>query len=75
MQVEPSKYERGVQWLNELLYSIQFTEDRISIVAAKLVNEVAEFKRKGHTVSHDIINDLNFKKGKLNAKKKVFFNY
>lgn len=40
-QVESEKYTRGVEWLHELLYQIQFTRERLSVVAQKMVNDVA----------------------------------
>ena len=40
-QVEREKYACGVRWLYELLYSLQFTVDRLTVVGTKMVNDVA----------------------------------
>ena len=40
-QVEREKYERGVRWLHDLLYGLQFSTDRVVVVATKMVNDVA----------------------------------
>ncbi len=40
-QVESGKYSRGVQWLQELLYGLQFTRERLAVVAQKMVSDVA----------------------------------
>ena len=41
MQVEADKYVKGVKWLKELLYNIQFTKERLSVVANKMINDVS----------------------------------
>lgn len=40
LQVEVDNYERGVKWLQELLYRTQFTSERIQIIATKMLNEI-----------------------------------
>ena len=35
------KYEKGIQWLHELLYKTQFTKERLEIVGKKMMNDVA----------------------------------
>lgn len=41
------KYVRGVEWLKEILYGIQFSADRLLVVANKMINDVARLV--GHT--------------------------
>lgn len=47
LQVEQEKYATGAMLLGELLNQTQFTVDRIKVTAAKMVNDVAQAKRKG----------------------------
>ena len=39
-QVEMAKYGIGVRWLQEVLYQVQFSVERISVVATKMINDV-----------------------------------
>ena len=41
MQVEAEKYAAGVKWLKEVLYGIQFTKERLLVVAKKMINDVS----------------------------------
>ena len=41
--MEAEKYARGVKWVQEVLYKIQFTAERLTIVANKMMNDVARF--------------------------------
>ena len=43
-QVEREKYADGVKWLHDVLYGLQFTNERVSVVATKMVNDVARYK-------------------------------
>ena len=40
-QVERERYETGVRWLHDLLYGLQFSPERVAVVATKMVNDVA----------------------------------
>ena len=40
-QVEREKYEMGVKWLHDLLFGLQFSSERVAVVATKMVNDVA----------------------------------
>ena len=35
-----AKYGIGVRWLQEVLYQVQFSVERISVVATKMINDV-----------------------------------
>ena len=39
-QVESEKFSRGVQWLQELLFHLQPTRERLSVIATKMVNDI-----------------------------------
>ena len=38
--MEVNNFEKGIQWLRELLYSVQFTAERIKIVGNKIINDI-----------------------------------
>ena len=40
-KVEADKYGVGVAHLKEVLFSIQFTKERIQVVASKMINDVS----------------------------------
>ena len=63
LQVEDEKYSTGVTWLKELIIQIQFTADRISIIANRMTNDIAAFKRNGQMVTRTIIRDIIFSRG------------
>lgn len=58
------KYEKGVQWIKELLYETKLTPDRLKITAAKMVNDVAQYKRQGNKIVTDLMQGLIYNKGK-----------
>ncbi|XP_046677319.1 uncharacterized protein C05D11.1-like [Homalodisca vitripennis] len=55
LQLEPNKYERGIVWIRELLYQTKLTVERLKIIATKIVNDVAQVKRKGNTMVRDLM--------------------
>ncbi|GAB0090020.1 Peptidase_M16 domain-containing protein [Sergentomyia squamirostris] len=62
MQVEQEKYDTGVKWIKELLHNTEFTIDRIRVCVAKMVNDVAQAKRKGNSVVHDLLKALFYRR-------------
>ncbi|XP_073987977.1 uncharacterized protein C05D11.1-like [Rhodnius prolixus] len=62
LQLEPKKYKKGISWIREILYQTVLTEDRVKILAAKIVNNVAEVKRSGNSMVYDIMRGLMFNK-------------
>ncbi|XP_029633499.1 uncharacterized protein C05D11.1 [Octopus sinensis] len=58
LKVEREKYHKGVQWLKELLYKVQFTKDRLKIGATKIVNDVPMLKRRGPAVVRTVLYSL-----------------
>lgn len=43
MQVEAGKYAKGVKWMKEILCGVQFTKERLSVVANKMINDVSRY--------------------------------
>lgn len=66
-KVEPEKYERGIIWLHELLYKTVITEERIQIVATKLVNEVSHVKRKGNLIVKELMKGILYDDSKCSS--------
>ncbi|XP_050485533.1 uncharacterized protein C05D11.1-like [Bombus huntii] len=62
LHLEMEKYEKGVQWIKELLYETKLTPDRLKITAAKMVNDVAQFKRQGNKIVNDLMQELIYNK-------------
>lgn len=62
LKVQCEKYHRGVQWLKEILYQIQFTEERLKIAATKFINDVPMLKRHGAAVARTVLYNLIYSK-------------
>ncbi|XP_076234685.1 uncharacterized protein C05D11.1 [Calliopsis andreniformis] len=62
LHLEIEKYEKGVQWIKELLYNTELTPDRLKIIASKMVNDVAQVKRRGNKVVGDLMKGLLYNK-------------
>ena len=56
-QVERDKYTCGVRWLHNVLYGLQFTSERVSVVATKMVNDVARYIYRALFLVYDVIID------------------
>lgn len=72
LQVEPKKYQLGVDWLVNLLHNTEFTADRIRVTSSKIVNAVAQAKRKGNSIVSDLLKALYYAEGKTF---KYFFHF
>lgn len=55
IKTDHKKYNRGIQWLVDLLNRTEFTVDRVRVCAAKIANAVAQAKRNGNTLSKDLL--------------------
>ena len=42
MKVQPEQYVKGVQHLQEAMYGLQFTRERLTIVVNKLLNYITK---------------------------------
>ncbi|XP_044752458.1 uncharacterized protein C05D11.1-like [Coccinella septempunctata] len=47
LQVECSNFQKGLEWLKDILYNTVFTADRLKVTAKKMLNSVAQAKRSG----------------------------
>lgn len=64
LQVEVEKYERGVQWLREILYKTEFSVDRVKGTALRVLNEISHTKSNNKNVLHYIMQRMLFEDGK-----------
>lgn len=62
MQVVREKYELGVNWIAELLHKTEFVVDRIKVCASKMVNDVAQSRREGHSIVKDLLKAIYYEK-------------
>ncbi|XP_055378206.1 uncharacterized protein C05D11.1-like [Condylostylus longicornis] len=60
IQVDSKKYEKGVEWVIDLLHSTEFPADRIKVCASKMFNNVSQAKRKGHTIAKDLLKAMYY---------------
>ncbi|RZC37564.1 C05D11.1-like, partial [Asbolus verrucosus] len=60
LQVEVAKYEKGVEWLRDILYNTVFAVDRLKIISAKMNNAVAQAKRSGRDIVAYAMRGLRF---------------
>ncbi|KAK9870443.1 hypothetical protein WA026_008009 [Henosepilachna vigintioctopunctata] len=47
LQVESSKFKKGLEWLSDILYNTVFTSERLKVTATKMINAAAQTKRSG----------------------------
>lgn len=62
LKVQCEKYHKGIQWLKEILYQVQFTEERLKIAATKFINDVPMLKRHGAAVARTVLYNLIYSK-------------
>lgn len=62
MQVEVRKFEVAIGWMTNLLFNSVFTQERVHIVASKLVNDIATEKRNGYNMAREISKAVFYKK-------------
>lgn len=72
IQVETKKYEKGVNWLVDLLHNTEFSVDRVRVIAAKMANSVTQVKRKGNFVVRELLKALYYENGQYKLLKKNF---
>lgn len=61
IQIEPTKYAKGAQWLAEILHKTQFVVERIQPTAAKMANDVAQAKRNGNATARALLKAIYYK--------------
>ncbi|XP_028410939.1 uncharacterized protein C05D11.1-like [Dendronephthya gigantea] len=59
-KIETEKYSVAIELLRDLLYNVQFTVERIKVVAKKMIKEVTQMKRQGRTIVNALIKDNTF---------------
>lgn len=64
LQVDTSKFDIGLNWLKELLYKTIFTPERLKVIAMKMNNTVAQFKRNGRKVASYVMRGMCYLTGK-----------
>lgn len=62
IKVEPSEYVKGVQYLQEAMYGLQFTRDRLTVVVNKLLNYITKVKRMGNEAVNMVHSSIVFKR-------------
>lgn len=62
MQVEVRKFEIAIGWMKHLIFNSIFTQERVHIVASKLVNDIATAKRNGYDMAREISKAVYYKK-------------
>lgn len=64
LKVEEEKYQKGIDWLKDLLYNTKFSTERLKIVGQKMANSIASMKRSGSRIVRTVFVDLVYNKGK-----------
>ncbi|KAI8137402.1 Metalloenzyme, LuxS/M16 peptidase-like protein [Fennellomyces sp. T-0311] len=73
-KMEASKYEKGIQWLQDILWNTQFTAERLKIVAFQILNDIPQAKRDGHNMANAAMRALQYDASKsANAARNVLF--
>lgn len=63
MKVDYRKYVKGIEWLVNLLNHTVFSIERLRVCGAKIANGVAQAKRNGNAVTHDLIKAMFYAPG------------
>ncbi|KAI9272698.1 Metalloenzyme, LuxS/M16 peptidase-like protein [Phascolomyces articulosus] len=73
-KTESSKYQNGIQWLQDILWNTQFTVERLKIVAYQILNDIPQAKRDGHSMANAAMRALQYDPTKsANAARNVLF--
>lgn len=59
------RYEKGVQWVKDILFRVSFEQENINVKATKLLNSIGDHKREGDVILNLMYNDVVFKNGKI----------
>ncbi|KAF7998270.1 hypothetical protein HCN44_009668 [Aphidius gifuensis] len=62
LQIEMSKYNKGIQWIKELLYDTKFTVERLKIISQKMINEITQLKKQGNGIVKSLMKGLMYDK-------------
>lgn len=61
MQLEVKKLKTGIDWMSKLVFNSVFTQERIHILASKLINDVATTKRDGYEMARELMKAMFYK--------------
>lgn len=61
MQAETRKFEIAISWMTHLIFNSVFTQERVHIVASKLLNDIATAKRNGYDMAREITKAMFYK--------------
>ncbi|CDS09692.1 hypothetical protein LRAMOSA02369 [Lichtheimia ramosa] len=74
IKTEASKYQKGIQWLQNILWNTQFTAERLKIVAYQILNDIPQAKRDGHSMTNAVLRALQMDANKsVNAARNVLY--
>ena len=59
-RVEKAKLEAGASWLQDVLFGIQFTPERIGVAASKILADATQAQRDGVSIVGSIMRLINF---------------
>jgi Zn-dependent M16 (insulinase) family peptidase len=51
LKAKAAKFEKCIQWLQDIMWNTKFTAERLKIVASQILNDIPQAKRDGHDVS------------------------
>ncbi|KAG9001081.1 hypothetical protein FRB93_012461 [Tulasnella sp. JGI-2019a] len=71
IKVEVGQYEAGVSWLKDLIYSADFTPERLEVTIAKVLQSLPEMKRDGNTVLGAVHGQVLFNESSTNQASSV----
>ncbi|KAI7904653.1 Metalloenzyme, LuxS/M16 peptidase-like protein [Cokeromyces recurvatus] len=76
LKAASSKFEKTIQWLQDILWNTQFTVERLKIVAAQILNDIPQAKRDGHDMVNATLRALQVdpKKSMYGARNILFQN-
>ncbi|ORZ20228.1 Metalloenzyme, LuxS/M16 peptidase-like protein [Absidia repens] len=60
LKAKASKYEKAVQWLQDILWNTQFTAERLKVVANQILNDIPQAKRDGHGMANASLRALQY---------------
>ncbi|CAO3618389.1 unnamed protein product [Cunninghamella blakesleeana] len=52
IKAKAENYEKAVKWLKDILWSTQFTAERLKVVANQILNDIPQAKRDGHSMAN-----------------------
>ncbi|WWC71010.1 uncharacterized protein I206_104963 [Kwoniella pini CBS 10737] len=67
LKVQTHQYEEAVKWIRDLLTGAIFTKDRLSVIVARLLQELPQEKRDGATIAVAWANKLTYDDSKSTA--------